>query len=147
VTEATASGDAEAAALTDRLRRVLASTPGVLLAYLFGSHARGRAGPLSDVDVAVLLDHDDEQRRLELMAVIGDAVAPARADVVILNDAPPVLSYRVLRDGMMLTCHDERARTEHWVQTVDRCLDMASARRMLAAGTRNRLREGRFGRR
>jgi predicted nucleotidyltransferase len=29
---------------------------GVVLAYLFGSQATGRAGPLSDVDFAVLLD-------------------------------------------------------------------------------------------
>ncbi|MCX7682029.1 MAG: nucleotidyltransferase domain-containing protein, partial [Anaerolineae bacterium] len=28
---------------------------GVVLAYLFGSQAEGRAGPLSDVDIAVLL--------------------------------------------------------------------------------------------
>ncbi|MGH3788191.1 MAG: type VII toxin-antitoxin system MntA family adenylyltransferase antitoxin [Pseudonocardiaceae bacterium] len=133
--------------LTERLRQVLADAPGVLVAYLYGSHARGRAGPLSDVDVALLLDGDDEDRRLELTAAIAHAVAPARADVVVLNDAPPALSYRALRDGTVLASRDERARVQHWVRTVDSYLDMAPARRILAAGTRNRLREGRFGRR
>ncbi|MGQ0717195.1 MAG: nucleotidyltransferase domain-containing protein [Pseudonocardiales bacterium] len=38
--------------LTERLRRLLDSEPGVLVAYLYGSHARGQAGPLSDVDAA-----------------------------------------------------------------------------------------------
>jgi predicted nucleotidyltransferase len=133
--------------LTERLRRLLADAPGVLVAYLYGSHARGRAGPLSDVDVALLLDGDDEERRLELTAAIAHAVAPARADVVVLNNAPSALSYRVLRDGTVLASRDERARVQHWVRTVDRYLDMAPARRLLAAGTRNRLREGRFGRR
>jgi predicted nucleotidyltransferase len=133
--------------LTERLRRLLAGAPGVLVAYLYGSHARGRAGPLSDVDVALLLDRDDEERRLELTAAIAHAVAPARADVVILNDAPLALAYRVLRDGVILNSRDDRARVAHWVRTVDRYLDMAPARRLMAAGTHNRLREGRFGRR
>jgi predicted nucleotidyltransferase len=133
--------------LTERLRHLLAGAPGVLVAYLYGSHAREQAGPLSDVDVALLLDGDHEERRLELTAAIAHVVAPARADVVVLNDAPSALSYRVLRDGTVLASRDERARVQHWVRTVDRYLDMAPARRLLAAGTRNRLREGRFGRR
>ncbi len=133
--------------LTERLRRLLSDAPGVLVAYLYGSRARGGAGPLSDVDVALLLDSNDEERRLDLTAAIAHAVAPVRADVVVLNDAPLPLAYRVLRDGVVLASRDDRARGEHWVRTVDRYLDMAPARRLLAAGTRNRLREGRFGRR
>jgi predicted nucleotidyltransferase len=133
--------------LVGRLRRVLADAPGVVVAYLFGSHARGRAGPLSDVDVALLFDGDDEKQRLELTAAIAHAAAPSRADVVVLNHAPVALSYRILRDGKAVVSRDERARVQYWVRTVDRYLDMAPARRILAAGTRNRLREGRFGRR
>ncbi|MGH3870086.1 MAG: type VII toxin-antitoxin system MntA family adenylyltransferase antitoxin [Pseudonocardiaceae bacterium] len=147
VIEASESAAPSTPDLTERVRRLLDGEPGVLVAYLYGSHARSRVGPLSDVDVAVLLDDDNEERRLELTAAITHAVAPARADVVVLNDAPLPLAYRVLRDGTVLVSHDDRARVEHWVRTVDRYLDMAPARRALAAGTRNRLREGRFGRR
>lgn len=147
MTEARVSATPPAHDLTERLRRLLAGEPGVLVAYLYGSHARGRAGPLSDVDVAVLLDGDTEDRGLELASAVAKAVAPARADVVVLNDAPLPLAYRVLRDGTLLVSRNDRARVEHWVHTVDRYLDMAPARRLLAAGTRNRLREGRFGRR
>jgi len=35
---------------------------GVMLAYLYGSQARGDAGPLSDVDVAVLFIPDVPER-------------------------------------------------------------------------------------
>jgi uncharacterized protein len=146
VIEASGSTAVSTHDLTERLRRLLIGAPGVLVAYLYGSHARDRAGPLSDVDVALLLDSDDEQRRLELTAAIAHAVAPMRADVVILNDAPVALSYRVLRDGTVLVSRDDKARVDHWVRTVDRYLDMAPARRLLAAGTRNRLRQARFGR-
>jgi uncharacterized protein len=125
VIEASASAAPSTQDLIERLRRLLAGAPGVLVAYLYGLRARGRAGPLSDVDVAVLLDSDDEERRLELTAAIAEAAAPARADVVVLNNAPLALSYRVLRDGTILASRDDQARVQHWVRTVDRYLDMA----------------------
>lgn len=120
----------------------LGSEPDVIVAYLFGSRARGTARPTSDIDVAVLLnaDADTHWRRLELGARLGDTV-----DLVVLNDAPVALAYRVLRDGILLVSNDERARIRHWTRTVDRYLDTAPLRRALAAGTRHRLEEGRFG--
>lgn len=41
---------------TDQLNTYFADLPRVGLAYLFGSQARRKAGPLSDVDIAVLLE-------------------------------------------------------------------------------------------
>jgi predicted nucleotidyltransferase len=121
----------------------LASEPDVIVAYLFGSRSRGTARPASDVDVAVLLtaEADNRRRRLELGSRLGDAV-----DLVVLNDAPVALAYRVLRDGILLISNDEPARVRHWTRTVDRYLDTAPLRRALAEGTRHRLEEGRFGR-
>ncbi len=135
-----------ASELADRLRPIVAGEPGVLAAWLFGSTARGRAGPLSDVDVAVLPVGDDPDLRLRLPADVAAATAPRRADVVFLDEAPVALAYRVLRDGQVLTSRDDDARVEFWVRTVDRWLDMAPARRILADGLRARLREGSFGR-
>lgn len=117
------------------------------VAYLFGSHARGTASALSDVDVAVLLaERWAPERHLELLDAGADVVGSARADVVVLNDAPVALAYRVLRDGRPLFVNDERARVQHWVHTVDRYLDMAPLWGRLAEGLRHRLEEGRFGR-
>ena len=133
--------------LSERLRDRLADEPDVTVAYLFGSHARGTAGRLSDVDVAVLLrGRHGPERRLELADAIGAAAGGVRADVTVLNDAPPALAYRVLRDGELLLSRDDRARIRHWVRTVDRYLDMAPLRRELARGVSHRLEEGRFGR-
>lgn len=133
--------------LVAALRERLAGESDVAVAYLFGSHARGTSRPGSDVDVAVLLrDEPSPTRRLELADSVGRAVAPLRADVVVLNGAPVVLAYRVLRDGVRLVSNDEVARVRHWVATVDRYLDMRPMRETLAAGTSNRIREGRLGR-
>ena len=43
-------------ALAERIAALLAPRPEVLEAYLFGSHATGRAQPHSDIDVAVYVD-------------------------------------------------------------------------------------------
>lgn len=84
----------------DRLRSRLEARPEVLAAYLFGSAARGETGPLSDVDLAVVLSGDlsaDERFRVRL-AAIGDAVAEFGDDVdlVVLNDVPPGLAYEAV---------------------------------------------------
>jgi len=131
----------------ERLRSVVTADADVVVAYLFGSFGRERAGPLSDVDVAVLLIKGaDEEANDRLSADIATAVAPRRADVVVLNDAPVTLAYRAVRDGQILMSRDEDARIAFWVRTVDRYLDMAPARRILDQGLRRRLRERRFGR-
>ena len=141
--------DAGDLGLAARLRRRLEDEPEVSVAYLYGSQARGTAGPLSDVDVAVLLKPgtDANEVRLDLIAAVAEVVGSVRADVVVLDEAPPALGWQVLRDGRVLFSRDERARVDHWVRTVDRYLDMAPARRVLAAGLAHRLGEGRFGRR
>lgn len=133
--------------LVEGLRAALTDQPDVVAAYLFGSHARGVARPASDVDVAVLFDRPPApDRRLSLLADLATAACGRRPDLVVLNDAPAALAYRVLRDGVLLVASDDVRRIRHHVHTLDRYFDMAPARRTLAAGTRHRIQEGRFGR-
>jgi predicted nucleotidyltransferase len=135
--------------LVERLRERLEREEDVLVAYLHGSHASGRPGPLSDVDVAVLLreDADRWQRLLDLIGAVSEVVGSERADVVVLNEAPAALAYRVLRDGILLFSRDDVARVRHRTHVIDRYLDMEPMRRMLREGVRDQIREGRFGRR
>lgn len=129
--------------LVDGLAARLTREDDVLAAYVFGSRARGTAGPRSDVDVAVLLDGeaDPADRDLALRAVLGDEV-----DLVILNKAPVALAYRVVSEGVLVLSRDERVRQAHWARTIDQYLDTAPMRRTLERGLHRRLREGRFGR-
>lgn len=134
--------------LVEGLRSRLEQEVDVAAAYLFGSQVRGTAGALSDVDVAVLLDDasNHHRRQLALLDALGAVVGSERIDVVVLNDAPVAVAYRVLREGTLLVSKDERKRIAHWVATVDRYLDMEPMRRRIEEGQRHRLKEGRFGR-
>ena len=104
-----------------------AALDGVVLAYLFGSHARGQAWAHSDVDVAVLLENDDGDHcfamRLEIIGGLMDLLCTNDVDVLILNQAPPALRYAVLRDGILLFCRDHRARIEFHLRAVNEYLD------------------------
>lgn len=95
--------------LAGRLRECLVERPEVVVAYLFGSWARGTQTALSDIDVAVLLAPVADLRAttMELAADLSGVTGRARLDLVVLNDAPLALAYRVLRDGQLLACRDE----------------------------------------
>lgn len=95
----------------DRLADALADEP-VAAAYLFGSRARDEPGPLSDVDVAVLPERGlsgDQRLRLKLRtsAIAAEAWGVERADVVVLDEAPPALAFEAIRGTLLL----ERDRT------------------------------------
>jgi len=88
--------------LLERLREYLASFPEVRLAVLFGSTARGKAGPRSDVDIGVLLDPDTPEARSQVEYELGRAVRDREVDVIFLKDAPPLLRFEIARDGVVL---------------------------------------------
>ena len=98
-------------------------------AYIFGSVATGRTHAHSDVDVAVLLDRQvrPAQRlkcRLGLMADVGSALQRSDVEVVILNEATPLLAHRVLSRGILAFERSPSARVQFQVRTAARYLDL-----------------------
>ncbi len=124
----------------------------VVAAMLFGSQATGRTGPLSDIDIAVWLDPalPPERRshlRSELLLAAIDALGTDEVDVVVLNEAPPLLRHRALKGALRLFERDPRTRIRLETIALLDYLDTAQLRKTLAAGRRRRIEEGRFGRR
>ncbi len=85
----------------------------IVAAYLFGSAARGTAGPASDIDVAVLYAADPpgtlEGRPFRLEAELERKLGRP-VQVVLLNDAPLDLVHRVLLDGRLVLERNRSAR-------------------------------------
>lgn len=96
-------------------------------AYVFGSFARGTAGPRSDVDVAVLyaqappqtLDGAGFDIQAELEKRLGRPV-----QLVTLNRAPVDLVHRVLRDGRLVVNSDPSRRIAFEVQARNAFFDL-----------------------
>ena len=112
------------------LLETLAAEPDIAAAYLFGSVARGTAGPLSDVDVGLLVS--DAGDREAVCARITDALCrrlrSSHIDVVSLADAPMPLRYGVVRDGSLVACRDARVLERFIVDTVLQYLDFQPLR-------------------
>ena len=114
--------------LQDSLKAYFAPQSDVVLAYLFGSHATGRAGPLSDVDVAVLLAgqpsaHACFDRRLDIIGGLMSLLRTNDVDVLVLNQATLVLRYQVVRSGILVHCADRQAAVGFRVETLNLYFD------------------------
>ena len=90
-----------------------AVVPGVVSVYLFGSHAEGRTHRESDVDIGVLFNRgkvptkkERFDRSLQLAADLRVALSSESIDLVVLNDAPPLLGRRIVIEGIRLYCGD-----------------------------------------
>lgn len=112
--------------LLRKLYRFFRGKRDILVAYLFGSMAKGAAGRLSDVDIAVLTSKDRPltlDDRLCLMGKLAD-ILRREVDVVALNEAPPLLRFEVIRWGKVLYCRDEAERIAFEERAIDDYLDM-----------------------
>jgi predicted nucleotidyltransferase len=133
-----------------RLARAL-DRKGVVEAMLIGSQARDTAGPLSDVDIGVWhepeLDADARLRlRLALAQAASGTLGTDAVDVVLLNQASPLMRHRAMRDGRRLVERDPRTRVSLETRALLDYLDTAPLRAELARGLRHRIKEDRFGR-
>ena len=93
------------------------------------SVAADRARPDSDVDVAVLVNRrvrlaQTLKYRLRLMADLGSALHRSDVEVVILNEAPPLLAHRVLSLGKLVFERSSSARVRFQVRTAGQYLDL-----------------------
>lgn len=126
-----------------RLAVLLSAIPQVKFAYLFGSHARGDLGLLSDLDVGVYIDARlcAFRYRLRLMEILCRELGTDRVDLVILNDSSPVLQYEVIRHGWVLK-EDRKRRIPFEARTLGQYLDTEHLRRTQQAYLKEQFRQG-----
>jgi predicted nucleotidyltransferase len=97
------------------------------LAYLFGSTIMGNANELSDVDIAVMLDENLSKKdrlyvELDIISELSHMLKSDKIDLVVLNDAPLLLKYNIVKNGQVLTV-DETKRIAFETSVMTRYLD------------------------
>ncbi|MBL0217436.1 MAG: nucleotidyltransferase domain-containing protein [Myxococcales bacterium] len=114
--------------MVDSLRDLLLRhAEDVVAAYLFGSEARGTAGPQSDVDVALLMRASPPRTLLAQPFALADDLAVhlgRPVEIIVLNDAPVDLVHRVLHDGVLLVDRDPSARIRFEVSARNAYFDL-----------------------
>lgn len=113
--------------LEQKLRDFLSGVGSVKLAYLFGSTARGESNCLSDIDIAVLFDDallrkESFDPQVELISELTCLLKTDNVDLVVLNDSPLLLTYNIIREGIILKS-DEPLRVKFETKVMSRYLD------------------------
>lgn len=139
--------------LETEVRRAVEGVPGIAALLIFGSRARGDAGAMSDLDIAVLprsggeVDPDapglERDLRIRLMVALSHLAPEGRVDVVRLDLAPDTLRQCVMVEGKMVLCRDPAAWKALRVATMKEYGDREWARRIYRRALRKRLVEGR----
>ena len=120
----------------EALSAVLEAEPDVEYALLFGSAARGTAHPHSDVDLAVSLrlGAPRDVRTLGALASRLESAAARRVDLVLVEEAPISLAYRIFRDGHVLVERDRDALIARKARALLDYLDWKPVEDQCAAG-------------
>lgn len=80
----------------------------VIFAYLFGSLARDKVLPLSDIDIAIYLKEgaDFSQEKMTILRNLIDILGTEEIDLVLLNIAPLTLKARIVGNKKILVDKD-----------------------------------------
>ncbi len=96
----------------DAIARALASDEDLRFAVLFGSVAMDRAGPASDLDVAVLATEPlSAERKSALIARLAELTGRP-VDLLDLHTSGVLVTREALTKGRLLFCRDRRAYSE-----------------------------------
>lgn len=111
--------------------RYLETQPTVLAAVVFGSAAAGRLRPQSDLDLALLFAHDSVPDAFAALALRNTLAVHAKRDVdlVVLNDASPILAFQAITYGQVILCRDRRAYEAYLVRLITAYADFKRIRR------------------
>lgn len=122
--------------MIEAIREILEDDRRVAYALLFGSHGRGSAHSGSDVDVAIGLAPGTRLSAQD----IGDLVSRLESntaktvDLVILDEAPPAIAYRVFRDGVEVAVRDRAALVDRKARAILEYLDFRPIEELCASG-------------
>ncbi len=127
------------------LKKRLASERAINFAYLFGSQARKNTGALSDIDIALYLDNnvDSFLYRLYLTEELMKAAGKEKIDLVLLNNAAPLLCHQVIKNGVLLK-DDKKQRLDFEIRIVMDYLDTEYLRNTQLSYMKKHIKAGTF---
>ncbi len=88
--------------------------------YLFGSHAKGNAGPTSDIDICVITEKEIPRSAKEKIM----SNSSRHIDISLFWDLPQTIRFRVFREGKPLYAKEELLLQRLKVATLKSYLDI-----------------------
>ncbi len=94
-----------------KLTAILQAVPYISAAILFGSEASGNATQESDIDLALLYKAKHIPKPLDVLQLrqqLSDDMLQ-EVDIVLLNDASPIIAMQAVKNGFPLLIQDQKA--------------------------------------
>lgn len=133
---------------TEEIDGILRVYPFIAAAYQFGSTIRGQAGPLSDLDIAIVVDEEHAPSpvnllRLELLLAheLQRHLNVREVDLITLNHQRLFLQHTVLRTGRLIYEASPKYRIRFMQKVIQAYLDFQPTLQFMERfHTRGRLR-------
>jgi len=120
----------------EELRKVFVKKP-ISLAFLFGSRIQGNVNNFSDYDIAILIEENFYQKnninpptilnlKMDLLDELFRFFKSENVDLIILNEAPIFLQYKIIRYGKLIFSPDLSSLYRFKAQVVSEFLDFSS---------------------
>lgn len=94
-----------------KLIDILQADTEIAAAILFGSQAKGNTTQESDIDLALLYDKKSIPKPLDLLQFrqqLSDSMMQ-EVDIVLLNDASPIIAMQAVKNGIPLLIRDPKS--------------------------------------
>ena len=122
--------------------------PFIAAAYQFGSTVRDLEGPLSDLDIAILVNDEQAPSAIDLLRIelllayeLQKQLTVSEVDLIALNGQRLPLQYTVLRTGSLIYEADPKYRIRFTQKVVQAYLDFQPTLELIGRfHTRGRLR-------
>jgi len=115
--------------MVEKLKKSLSMHADIVFVFLFGSFVKGDMTSSSDLDIAIYFSSVvDYYRIIDLRGELSEMFG-VETDIVVLNNASPVIKMQVLKKGALLFDKDHRAYNEFFVNTIKEYDDLKMTRR------------------
>lgn len=108
----------------NKCKDILMEDEDIIFAYIFGSYSRDSIRRNSDIDIAIYLkDSMDTYEYLDMKMKLSEALK-REVDLIILNDATPLLRYEIYKNNILLFTRDKSVESRYKVKTLFEYNDM-----------------------
>jgi len=108
--------------ISKRVYKALSKEEDIIIAYVFGSTAKGKAHPFSDIDIAILLKEPSVDKTMKIHSILTESLGE-KVDTLLLNLAPPTLKYQIIKNGLRVISKNEDARISFEAKALSEGLD------------------------
>jgi len=111
------------------LRKFFNENPEIILAFVYGSYASKRISPPSDVDIGILFKTIPPMDTINDITEALSSILTREVDLVILNQASPILKMQILKNGILLYASKRKYFHQFYTDTVNQYDDLKRIRK------------------